>query len=74
MTNLMKTKKGLEYIVAELNAGDDGNKLKKLMSIGVMPGMPIKMIQNYPSYVIQVGFTQIAIDDNLASAINVRMA
>ena len=74
MTNLTKTKKGMEYIVAGLDADNDENKMKKLMSIGILPGMPLKMIQSFPAYVIQVGYTQIAIDDNLASAINVRCA
>ena len=41
--------------------------------MGVLPGMPIKIIQTYPSYVFQVGQTQIAVDMEIADDIFVRI-
>ncbi|MGI6712648.1 MAG: FeoA family protein [Bacillota bacterium] len=69
---LTKLKKGQKGIVAELDTNDD-NVLKKLMSMGIFPGMPLKVIQTFPSYVFQVGYTQLAVDKDIASAILVNI-
>ncbi|WP_352418655.1 FeoA family protein [Proteiniborus sp.] len=65
VTNL---KKGEEGIIAELNT-KSSNILRKLMAMGIMPGMNLKMIQTFPSYVFQVGYTQVAVDKEIASVI-----
>lgn len=72
MTNLIQLKQGQKGIVAELNTNDE-NILKKLMSMGILPGMPLKVIQTFPSYVFQVGYTQVAVDKGIASAILVNI-
>jgi DtxR family transcriptional regulator, Mn-dependent transcriptional regulator len=41
--------------------------------MGVLPGTSITLIQNFPSYVFQLGQSQFAIDKDLASAIYVRL-
>jgi DtxR family Mn-dependent transcriptional regulator len=46
-----------------------GRILRKLMSMGVIPGTIIRVIQNYPSYVFQIGQTQIAVDEEIANEI-----
>jgi DtxR family Mn-dependent transcriptional regulator len=46
--------------------------LQKLMSLGVLPGSPIAIIQTFPSVVFQVGQTQVAVDADLAGDIYVR--
>lgn len=46
-------------------------KLKKIIAMGVLPGMVITLIQKSPSYVFQIGQSQFAIDKELASYINV---
>ena len=51
----------------------DHDKLQRLMSLGVIPGRPISIIQKTPSYVIQVGYTQIAIDKEIAASIHIRL-
>ncbi len=51
----------------------DHKKLQKIMAMGVLPGMPITLIQKFPSYVFQVGQSQFAIDKELASCIYVRL-
>lgn len=71
-TCLTELKHGQKGIVAELNT-DDENILKKLMSMGILPGMPLKVIQTFPSYVFQVGYTQVAVDKTIASAILVNI-
>ncbi|WIV13444.1 FeoA family protein [Proteiniborus sp. MB09-C3] len=65
VTNL---KKGEEGTIAELNT-TNSNILRKLMAMGIMPGMNLKMIQTFPSYVFQVGYTQVAVDKEIASVI-----
>ena len=48
---------------------DDVVTLRKLTALGIMPGFDIILIQRYPAYVVQVGFTQVALDDGIASDI-----
>ena len=52
----------------------DSKRLQKLMSLGVLPGMSISLIQKFPSYVFQIGQSQFAVDKELAEAIFVRRA
>ena len=72
MRNLIELKQGQKGFVAELNTADE-SILKKLMSMGILPGMPLKVIQTFPSYVFQVGYTQVAVDKTIASAIIVNI-
>ena len=58
--------------VAYLHTGDD-KKLQKLMVMGVLPGMGICLLHKLPSYVFQVGHTQVAVDKEMASDIYVRL-
>jgi DtxR family Mn-dependent transcriptional regulator len=48
-------------------------KLQKLMGMGVMPGMNVTLITRFPSYVFQLGQTQIAVDKDIAQDIYVRV-
>ncbi|MFA5780293.1 MAG: metal-dependent transcriptional regulator [Elusimicrobiota bacterium] len=50
----------------------DNKKLQKLMAMGILPGMGITLIQKYPSYVLQVGHSQFAVDEDLANAVYIR--
>ncbi len=47
------------------------NKVRKLLALGLYPGLPIRVIQKFPSYVIQVGHTQLAVDRETAQSIEV---
>ncbi|OIO81204.1 MAG: hypothetical protein COW11_04555 [Candidatus Omnitrophica bacterium CG12_big_fil_rev_8_21_14_0_65_43_15] len=60
-------------IIAYLHSEDTG-QMQKLMSIGVLPGLPIVLLQRSPSYVFAMGYSQFAIDKQLAGAIYVRIA
>jgi DtxR family Mn-dependent transcriptional regulator len=48
------------------------HRLQRLMVMGVIPGLTVKLIQSFPSYVIQIEETQIALDKDLAEDIYVR--
>lgn len=48
---------------------DDLVKLRKLTAFGIMPGFDIVVIQRYPAFVLQIGFTQVALDEDIASEI-----
>ncbi|MFH0810235.1 MAG: metal-dependent transcriptional regulator [Pseudomonadota bacterium] len=59
--------------VAYINAHDSGH-MEKLLAMGVLPGMALKMIQTFPSFVFQVGQTQYAVDRELADCVYVRLS
>lgn len=70
--------------LADLKAGEHGTiaylssrqaeTVQKLMALGVLPGSAVTVIQTFPSVVFQVGQTQVALDNTLASDIYVRRA
>jgi len=69
--------------LADLSPGQGGriayilssqsNEVQKLVSIGILPGTSVQLIQRYPSYVFKVGNTQYAVDKEIASQIYVRI-
>ena len=67
--NLMKEKE--KGVITQFRKSDE-NLLKKLIAIGIMPGLPITLEQKFPSYVIKVDGTRIALDRSIAKAIYVR--
>lgn len=58
--------------IAYLSAKDN-SQIQKLISIGILPGMSVVLLQKFPSYVLQLGNSQFAIDKELASSIYVRL-
>lgn len=80
-----KKKKFLKFVarLSELETKDkgeiaylqakDNSQMQKLMSIGVLPGMSVSLLQKFPSYVLQLGQSQFAVDKELASSIYVRL-
>jgi len=51
----------------------ESDKLQKLIAMGILPGAPLTLIQNFPSYVFQTRQTQFAVDKEIADAIFVRL-
>lgn len=49
-------------------------QLHKLMSLGVVPGTRVVVHQTFPSFVIQVEETQLALEENIAREIYVKRA
>ncbi|RKX77928.1 MAG: transcriptional regulator [Spirochaetes bacterium] len=54
-------------------ASRDSKKIKKLMSMGVLPGNRITLVSGFPSYVFQIGYSQFAVDREMAQNIYVRV-
>jgi DtxR family Mn-dependent transcriptional regulator len=68
LTELKSNEGGeIAYILTE-----DDKKMQKLMAMGVLPGNRIVLIQSFPSYIFRVGFSEFAIDTNMAREIFVR--
>ena len=65
---LSKLESGQEGRIAYIHA-KERDRLQKLMALGVTPGMRIQVIQRFPSYVFQIGQTQIAVDEEIANEI-----
>lgn len=69
---LSKLKKGHQGKICYIQTKNH-KKLQKLLAIGVLPGIPVKVIQTYPSYVFQIENSQIAVDEEIADDIFVRL-
>jgi DtxR family transcriptional regulator, Mn-dependent transcriptional regulator len=67
----------------ELEAGQAGHiayvhlhnpqHLQKLMAMGVLPGAPVRLKAVYPSIVFEAGYSQFAVDDEIAREIFIRV-
>jgi DtxR family Mn-dependent transcriptional regulator len=74
--------KPLVMPLRDLEPGDEGRitfiapkehaRLDRLSSLGVIPGSTIKLHQKRPSFVIRIGETDLAIDEEIAKEIYVR--
>ncbi|MDP6381030.1 MAG: metal-dependent transcriptional regulator, partial [Phycisphaerae bacterium] len=58
--------------VAYLHTGDR-DTLPKILAMGVLPNTDISLLQKFPSYVLQLGKSQFAVDEEVASHIYVRI-
>jgi len=52
---------------------EDRSTLQKIIAIGALPNTDIRLTQKTPSYVLQLGKSQFAIDKEFASQIYVRL-
>jgi len=68
---LTEFKSGQEGEIAYIQT-EDNKKMQKLMAMGVLPGNRIVLVQAFPSYIFRVGYSEFAIDTNLAREIFVR--
>ncbi len=48
--------------------------MNKLMAIGILPGLTVKLLRKSPSYLFQMGESQFAVDKVLAEKIQVRLS
>ncbi len=58
--------------IAYLQA-EDPRSMQKLVALGLLPGTPVRLLQRFPTRVFQAGYSQFAVDVELASAIYVRL-
>lgn len=68
---LATMKKDESGIIAYLSSRQI-DTVQKLLALGILPGSPISVMQTFPSVVFQVGNTQVAVDEALASDIFIR--
>jgi DtxR family Mn-dependent transcriptional regulator len=52
---------------------NDPRRLHKLMAMGVLPGVPITLLRRSPSFVFEAGYSQFAVDKEIASDVYVRL-
>jgi len=71
VVSLAKLKSNQEAKVVYILTGEH-SQLHKLLSLGITPGSMIKVHQTYPSFIIQSGETQIALEKNIARNIYVK--
>ena len=70
---LCELRPGQEGQIAYLHMHDPQH-LQKLMAMGVLPGVALKLKSNFPSYVFEAGFSQFAVDETIAADIFVRIS
>ncbi len=70
--SLRELKPGQGGEVAYVQMGDSG-RLQKLMAMGVLPGGKITLLRSSPSFVFECGYSQFAVDEEIAGAIFVRL-
>jgi DtxR family Mn-dependent transcriptional regulator len=68
---LTELKANQEWEIAYIQTDDD-KKMQKLMAMGVLPGNRIHLMQTFPTYIFRVGYSEFAIDTNMAREIFVR--
>ncbi len=50
----------------------DQRTLQRLVTMGLVPGVRIRLLRRFPCYLIELGHAQLALDRELAAAIVVR--
>lgn len=81
----LQAKKDIKSIIIPLSdtrAGDSGrvvyiathfhNRLDRISGIGILPGIELKVHQKLPTFIVQVGESQIALDNDIAKDIYIR--
>jgi DtxR family Mn-dependent transcriptional regulator len=52
---------------------NDPKRLQKLMAMGVLPGVPVVLLRRLPTFVFEAGYSQFAVDKEIASDVYVRL-
>ncbi len=58
--------------ISYIQAGDQA-KLQTIMAMGVLPGMEVGLLSNFPSYLFKLGNSQFAVDETIARQVFVRI-
>ena len=80
--DVSKTLEPIIVSLSDMESGGEGNimylvtksypRLQRLSTLGLSPGSKIKIIQTFPTFIVQVDETQIALEKSIASDIFVR--
>jgi len=65
---LTELKSGEEGTIAYIQT-DDNKKMQKMVAMGLLPGNPVRLLQTFPSYIFKIGYSEFAIDANMAKEI-----
>jgi len=65
---LTELKSGEEGKIAYIQT-EDNKKMQKLVAMGVLPGNSIQLMQSSPSYIFRVGYSEFAVDAEMAREI-----
>jgi len=49
----------------------DHPRAARLAALGVLPGVPVRLVQSYPAFVVRIGFAELALDRELAHLVRV---
>ena len=49
----------------------DERLLRKMMAFGILPGVTIRLLRRFPAYIFEVGYSQFAVDEGIAAAVEV---
>ncbi len=52
---------------------NDSQRLQKMMAMGILPGVAVRVNRNSPSIVFEAGYSQFAVDEEIAADIFVRL-
>lgn len=63
---------GARGVIAEVRA--PGERVERLLALGVTPGAPVVVLQTFPGVVFQCDQTELAVERGVADAILVRPA
>jgi len=66
----LQTGQGGDIAYIQMN---NPRRLQKLLAMGVLPGMSIKLLRRSPSFVFEVAYSQFAVDEDIAADIYVRL-
>ncbi len=72
ITALKELKRGQAGRIAYLHMADP-QRLHKLMAMGVLPGVAILIKETYPAFVFEAGYSQFAVDQEIAGDIFIRL-
>lgn len=65
---LTELRSGEEGRIAYIQT-EDNKKMQKLVAMGVLPGNSIRLMQSSPSYIFRVGYSEFAVDAEMAREI-----
>jgi len=63
---------GLKTRITQIRSKDKSIP-DRLLSLGLLPGAQLTVLQRFPTFLLQLGYVQIAIDEQLAQAIHVQV-
>lgn len=62
---------GEEAVVAYIGSRSS-ERIERISGLGIVPGIPVRLVQRHPSFVLRLGETQLALDEELTNDIYVR--